>query len=439
MNEKGITSKDEGMSAFDYALLSHSEYWSGKEVELKRLIEAVSFEVIEMEKHALIPQLPRNKEEARHVKAIWTLSGVGTYEKPIAMGPGDMIYVDKPWAHGTDKKRTDHAIDLVKKISIIASGKYQPEDSDTFAITNEELEALVIENGPYLVYNGIPSQNEDLIDAIQKRRIFPIEKLFIPEGDIERTLDQVRNLQFPQIEFEEGDTIGIVSHAAHIARLMRILNKFNPLPKGINIQAYPLVFENEYNEKEFVQSELRGIVGYISRGLATHEAYPYKLEYGTEKTEKVLGVKILPIDESDMKSVYDLSNSNSVRQNSFNPNPIQLESHMKWFERKLKDESVVMLKAVVEQDFAGQARLEIVGDAAVIGISVDDRFRGKGVASSLLQDIINVARNRGLKTIEAYIKPSNQASIKLFEKNGFIFQEQTEVSSQEALKYILDI
>jgi UDP-2,4-diacetamido-2,4,6-trideoxy-beta-L-altropyranose hydrolase len=145
---------------------------------------------------------------------------------------------------------------------------------------------------------------------------------------------------------------------------------------------------------------------------------------------------VLPMSDEDLIPVFDLANEPSVRTASFNQNEIELEGHRKWFKNKLQDNNAVMLKSVTAEKLTGQVRLDIEGDKAVIGISVSEKFRGRGIGSELLQAAIKEAQKRGIKEIEAFIKPDNSSSIALFEKNGWVFSNETEVSGVKAKKYI---
>lgn len=150
-------------------------------------------------------------------------------------------------------------------------------------------------------------------------------------------------------------------------------------------------------------------------------------------------VEISPVTQDDLLSIFNLSNLDSVRAASFNTGKIDLSGHQKWFAEKMADPNTVMVKAVLGEDFAGQARLSMEGAIAVIGVSVDEKFRGRGIASKLLQAAIEEAGRRGIEVIEAFIKPENLASIKLFEKAGFVLDQKTEVSGNDALKYVYKI
>jgi len=279
MNRESTSPKNEDLSLRDYAIVSNPEYWRGKESELKSLIDKASLEIREIEKSAQREWLPGNAEEAKKIKAIWVLSGAGTYKKTITDDPGDLANIGKYWIHGSDRKRIGHAADLIKKISLIASGNCLPKEVNSYKISDVEVLALVKEYGPYLIYNGTAVQNADLIAAIKDDSLLmPEEKLFIPESKITKTIDQVKMLKFPDINFEKNDEIGIVSHAPHLARVMRMVNKYKPIPEGVEVQLYPLVFGDPENEREFAQSEMKGIVGYVSKGLATAESsYSYLL------------------------------------------------------------------------------------------------------------------------------------------------------------------
>ena len=73
----------------------------------------------------------------------------------------------------------------------------------------------------------------------------------------------------------------------------------------------------------------------------------------------------------------------------------------------------------------GQVRFERIPvadmpDEVIIGVSVDARQRGKGLASQLIERGCALCRTRwGEVTIHAYIKPENQASVRAFERAGF--------------------
>lgn len=259
----------------DYAIKEHGKYWRSHEDKLHKLVSGVVAEVRELDGAADSFALPNDLAEAKRYKAVWAISGAGTYQQPITDSIGDSIYKDKTWAHNTDKKRIDHAIEVIREISFILA---ELSEEGKKSLTKEQAKDIIREFGPFLVYNGVSCQIDDLTSAIRSGELnYPEEKLFIPDGTNLCTLDQVMNLKFPDINFDNGDMIGVVTHSPHFPRLMRMVNKYKPFPRGTTIKAFPIKFNHFGNEIEFVDRELKGIIGYIDKGQAEFAPYPYNI------------------------------------------------------------------------------------------------------------------------------------------------------------------
>ena len=127
-------------------------------------------------------------------------------------------------------------------------------------------------------------------------------------------------------------------------------------------------------------------------------------------------------NENDMMLYFNWTNDTSVRENSYQSEPISLENHQNWFYKKIKEDTCFMI--VFENHIGspiGQVRIQKQDEnTAVIGISNDANHRGKGYASKMIQ----MASDEFLKQnqqicISAYIKIENKASEKAFEKAGY--------------------
>lgn len=147
-------------------------------------------------------------------------------------------------------------------------------------------------------------------------------------------------------------------------------------------------------------------------------------------------------DENDMQLYFNWTNDASVRENSFQSEPISLESHQNWFYQKIKDDSCYML--VFQNHIGtpiGQVRIQKQNETnAVIGISNDANHRGKGYASQMIQ----MASEEFLKQnpqicISAYIKIENRASEKAFEKAGYKLDVVLEYDGIPSYHYIKKI
>jgi RimJ/RimL family protein N-acetyltransferase len=133
-----------------------------------------------------------------------------------------------------------------------------------------------------------------------------------------------------------------------------------------------------------------------------------------------------PAQPADAQLYFDWANDPDTRRQSFNSNPISLETHTAWFTGKLTDSTALLLIFENETGEAvGQVRFERtpvadMPDEIIIGVSVDARHRGKGLASQLIELGCAACRKQwDAVTIHAYIKPDNQASIRAFERAGF--------------------
>ena len=53
-------------------------------------------------------------------------------------------------------------------------------------------------------------------------------------------------------------------------------------------------------------------------------------------------------NESDMKLIFDWSNDDEVRKNSFSSEKIKFEDHQKWFQKKINQENYYILFFMVQ-------------------------------------------------------------------------------------------
>lgn len=142
-------------------------------------------------------------------------------------------------------------------------------------------------------------------------------------------------------------------------------------------------------------------------------------------------------DIEDLDLTYKWANDITVRQNSFNPNPISYKDHCQWFTDYLKSERINIFIFYDEYNIPiGITRFQQKNDfESVISVSVDSNYRGKGIAKKIIRFSSNYYRAiyDNFKIL-AYIKIENLASIKSFIDAGY-----TEVGSdlEYGFKFIL--
>lgn len=130
-------------------------------------------------------------------------------------------------------------------------------------------------------------------------------------------------------------------------------------------------------------------------------------------------------DISDLDMYYEWANDPVVRNNSFNSAPIPYADHVKWFNKALGSDDVVLYVLMDADTAVGQIRISVTDSVAELSYSIASDFRGMGYGSKivlLLIDKIRVDRPE-IQTIRARVKPDNNASLKVFENQGFTKNE----------------
>lgn len=141
------------------------------------------------------------------------------------------------------------------------------------------------------------------------------------------------------------------------------------------------------------------------------------------------------IEAEDKDLIYEWANDEQTRLNSFNSQPIPYDNHSAWFDQKLKDSNALYFICEFENTPAGLLRFDIAESEATIGIIIGEKFRGKGLALSFIHSCSQVYRLVSGNVIKAFIKPTNVASKKSFERAGFIYKGNHTINNIEALLY----
>jgi len=145
----------------------------------------------------------------------------------------------------------------------------------------------------------------------------------------------------------------------------------------------------------------------------------------------------------DALDIFNLSNDDIVRKNSFNPQKIEWGNHLIWLKKKLKDENSIYFAVVDDLNrFYGQVRFDIniKNDEAIINISLGEKMRGLGVSSFVIDKSLDeLIKIKSIKLIKAYIKEDNIPSIKSFKKSNFIFLKNQIIKGNKSKIYIKEV
>lgn len=150
-----------------------------------------------------------------------------------------------------------------------------------------------------------------------------------------------------------------------------------------------------------------------------------------------LRLNIRRITNEDKMIVFEWSNDKVTRENSFNSDPITFESHSAWFDSKIVDKNAFYYIVELEGAKVGLVRLDLRAefDICEIGVLIDEKFRGKGLASKIIELGCNEFYKENIVPIVAKIKAYNFPSIKAFEKAGFLRKDSIKNDNLEIFEY----
>ena len=144
--------------------------------------------------------------------------------------------------------------------------------------------------------------------------------------------------------------------------------------------------------------------------------------------------------ESDCEVFWEWANDPETRAASFHSKRISWEDHVKWFRTKLADPRAILYTATNKAGSpVGQVRYQMEGKRAVLSISLGARFRGCGWGQKILAvGTERLFEDSEVEFIDAYVKPANKASLKLFEGAGFLRLPLEIIEGQEGIHFVLE-
>jgi UDP-2,4-diacetamido-2,4,6-trideoxy-beta-L-altropyranose hydrolase len=151
-------------------------------------------------------------------------------------------------------------------------------------------------------------------------------------------------------------------------------------------------------------------------------------------------LRLRRVQAQDCRQLWKWANDPAVRPVSFATEPISWERHLLWFNSKLRDPNAVLYLVVDSEDVpAGQVRYQIDNTTAAVSISLSPQFRGKGYGEIVLKMATeDLFRTTAVARIDAYVKPNNTASLRLFTRAGYARQRTGMISGHQAIHFVLD-
>lgn len=91
------------------------------------------------------------------------------------------------------------------------------------------------------------------------------------------------------------------------------------------------------------------------------------------------------------------------------------------FEQLIEDEKSIYMVAELEGRVVGCCGVtNVSGEGNINNVVVDEAYRSKGIAYTMMQELICVGRNNGILEFTLEVRVSNMPAIKLYEKLGFV-------------------
>jgi phosphinothricin acetyltransferase len=135
-------------------------------------------------------------------------------------------------------------------------------------------------------------------------------------------------------------------------------------------------------------------------------------------------ISIRPALFEDIQQILDIYNhavDNTTA--TFDINHQTLEQRIQWFEKLSSTHPIIV--ATVNDQIAGYASLspfrekEAYKQTAELSVYVHENYRGYGIATSLINNLLDVANNFNIKTIISVITTGNESSVHIHNKLGF--------------------
>jgi UDP-2,4-diacetamido-2,4,6-trideoxy-beta-L-altropyranose hydrolase len=165
---------------------------------------------------------------------------------------------------------------------------------------------------------------------------------------------------------------------------------------------------------------------------------------GTDRVVSILKntgrIQLDKVTERDARILWEWANDPATRENSFDSAPIPWQIHECWHQAKLRDPACTFLMASTQElGKIGVVRFDQRDSEATISVSLAPSARGKGYGSKVIQSACQrfLIEAPSVEAVHAWIKPTNQASIRAFERVHFQHHADTRSKDQPAKHYVL--
>jgi UDP-2,4-diacetamido-2,4,6-trideoxy-beta-L-altropyranose hydrolase len=140
----------------------------------------------------------------------------------------------------------------------------------------------------------------------------------------------------------------------------------------------------------------------------------------------------------DLELLYAWRNDPTTRLNSFRQEEVDRDEHRRWLETKLLAPDRARIWILMEDGVpVGQVRYDRNGESADISVSIDDRFRGRGLGTAILRmSAPRACRDLGVSELRGMVKLDNAASMAAFVRAGFRRGADSVINGERAAVFL---
>lgn len=134
-------------------------------------------------------------------------------------------------------------------------------------------------------------------------------------------------------------------------------------------------------------------------------------------------IVIREAQHSDSHSLLKWRNDPLTRSVSINSDIISPQEHEAWLASALSSNQELLLIGMIDNRDIGTSRFsfDLSSSEATVSINIIEEFRGQGLASDFLAASMQfcIKNKPWLQELKAEIRQGNEASVRIFTKNGF--------------------
>ena len=153
--------------------------------------------------------------------------------------------------------------------------------------------------------------------------------------------------------------------------------------------------------------------------------------------EKKNPLQIRKVIAEDVDLVFKWSNDELVRSQSYTSEKIDYEGHCLWFNNKVESKSAAYYIVSHDEQPISLVRFDIGTEYTTVGVMIAKEARGNGFAPKVLKLGAVEYFKENKKTVLAFIKKENIASVKSFKKAGFVQKGEENVKNIPSFVYEL--